>query len=290
MRLQWILNWLMAMCLMAVMCAGSEAQVIGYREMRKIDRLRKPDAKKMGEKLAEQTWLFTHANLGRSMLTGMNSLRDDDGGDWELYRLMITEQRTDRVDGFSIQSKLDKGRVYALARGNPRWDRKLKFLEKLLEKGGWVEAKHERDGRQGKRDGLVVMDMLGLDDDEADAGEYCEKMNQLEAKYRGVIFVYMTMPLKVERSEANVRRNKFNQVVRAFCKRRGKLLLDIAAIESTDANGKSITFQWDGETYERLHQHWTDDGGYLNARGQERIAKGWYAAAWAASEQRRRER
>ena len=69
---------------------------------------------------------------------------------------------------------------------------------------------------------------------------------------------------------ANARRYAFNQQLRA--RYAGLPLFDLAAAETTAANGRRDTFALAGVKAESLRAAYTDDGGHLNAAGRARAA------------------
>ena len=98
-------------------------------------------------------------------------------------------------------------------------------------------------------------------------------MENLESTYPHQIFVWWTMPLQ---TTGDVNRDKYNKLVRDYCKANDKILFDIADIESHDPSGNAIT----QGGYEALYSSYDLDGnGHPNAAACERIAKAfWYMA------------
>ena len=78
---------------------------------------------------------------------------------------------------------------------------------------------------------------------------------------------------------ANIRRNAYNELVRAACASGGAILYDIADIEAHDPAGNEHTFSSGGRVYQRLYDGYTGDGGHLNNLGAMQVARGWYAVA-----------
>jgi hypothetical protein len=67
---------------------------------------------------------------------------------------------------------------------------------------------------------------------------YLSAMNQLEAEYPSVTFVYMTGHLDGTGEEGNLHRR--NNQIRNYCKANGKVLFDFADIEAYDPDGKYL--------------------------------------------------
>ena len=66
---------------------------------------------------------------------------------------------------------------------------------------------------------------------------YLAPMSDLETKYWGVKFVYMTCHLDGSGSEGNM--NLRNEQIRAYCSANKKILFDFADIESYDPDGQT---------------------------------------------------
>jgi len=76
-----------------------------------------------------------------------------------------------------------------------------------------------------------------------------------------------TMGLQVWEDAANARRAEFNHKLRgAF---RPELVFDLAAVESAGPDGHPTTLAVAGQGPASLHPRYTDDGGHLNAAGQQ---------------------
>lgn len=73
------------------------------------------------------------------------------------------------------------------------------------------------------------------DSSEADIAAYLNAMNQLEADYPGVVFVYMTGHLDGTGPSDNLYAR--NNQIRAYCRTNSKVLFDFADIESYDPDG-----------------------------------------------------
>ena len=69
----------------------------------------------------------------------------------------------------------------------------------------------------------------------------------------------------------NVRRNRFNELLRA--EYAGEPLFDIARAESTRSDGTRAGFKKDGQLFSSMAREFTSDGGHLNAEGQRWVAQ-----------------
>jgi hypothetical protein len=98
------------------------------------------------------------------------------------------------------------------------------------------------------------------------------QMVDLESKYPENVFIWWTMPLQTT-GDAN--RDRYNLLIRRFCKENNRILFDIADIESHETTGALHT---DGG-YEAMVDAYSSDGGHLNSTGYNRVAKAfWYMA------------
>jgi len=144
-------------------------------------------------------------------------------------------------------------------RGNPGWQKKVDQFKTFV-----AEKKNDYD--------IFHMKFCYIDNG-AKWSYYRDAMLELEANYPDKIFIWWTIPIK---TTGNVDRDAFNKEVRNFCTANDKPLYDIAAIESHDPLGDSIT---DGRL-EAMYSGYTDDGGHLNEKGRMRAAQGmWWLMA-----------
>jgi hypothetical protein len=115
---------------------------------------------------------------------------------------------------------------------------------------------------------------------------YVQLIEGLEREYPDLQIVPLTVPLlskpvgtktRLKKllgrlpwyEEDNVRRNQFNDMLRARFK---SSLFDLAAVEARIDDNKRATFQDEGKTYELLYRPYTDDGGHLNSIGRQVVA------------------
>jgi len=70
----------------------------------------------------------------------------------------------------------------------------------------------------------------------------------------------------------NNNRNKLNDLIRKEYAGKNNLF-DLASFESTFTDGRRALYQSEGRSFEMLVPEYTDDGGHLNAKGQQIIAE-----------------
>lgn len=113
---------------------------------------------------------------------------------------------------------------------------------------------------------------------------YKSTMERLKNKYPKTRFVHVTAPLTVSKFSArslikkvlgtednNVRKNAFNEMLVQEYKSKDPIF-DLAAIESTYADGSRSVFTAGGKTYYSLAQEYTEDDGHLNENGRRIMA------------------
>ena len=112
---------------------------------------------------------------------------------------------------------------------------------------------------------------------------YRDTLAALRRDYPGTAFIAATAPLTTERGPAgkvraalgrgdtlgpehNVVREQFNALVRAEYAGSGELF-DIAAVQSTTAEGERVAYERDGKRYYAMDEAYASDPGHLNAEG-----------------------
>jgi len=145
-------------------------------------------------------------------------------------------------------------------RGNPGWQEKVDDLV--------AEA-----AAQASSFDVLTMKFCYIDPD-ASFTYYRDALLGLEATAPSKRFVWWTIPIETSGDTA---RQAFNDQVRAYAAANGRLLFDIADIESHDAAGVKRT---DTSGRELLRDEWTSDGGHLNGAGSVRVARAlWWLMA-----------
>jgi hypothetical protein len=208
-------------------------------------------------------FFFAHASVGGNILDGMNALHSANPTRYKLGVVSSSE---------APPAKSAKGRIYGLDRGNPSWKEKVDGFASDLA-GGWAAKVN------------VAINKFCFIDPNATVQYYAVSnarntaMSQLEAKYPGVRFVYVTMPLTTGSDADNVKRNNFNTALRKWARANGKILFDLADIEAWSPAGKQATFVSGGKTCQKLDSGYAADEGHLNITGAKREALAWYALA-----------
>jgi hypothetical protein len=160
----------------------------------------------------------------------------------------------------SLDAKYDRSLWSFQNRGNPGWQAKV---DDLVAQAAIQSASFD----------VLTMKFCYIDPN-ASFAYYRDAMLGLEAAYGTKRFVWWTIPIE---TTGNTNRQAFNDLVRAYATANGKLLFDIADIESHDAAGEKLT---DASGRELLRAEWTSDGGHLNGAGSLRVASAlWWLMA-----------
>src|SRR4051812_26923326 len=195
------------------------------------------------EKAAKLKWYFAHASVGANMVDGLADLRKSNAGAFP-YSTYFCDR--------TPPPKTKTGTVYEHNRGNPGWKSKFDQFE-LTVSNGWHFPAVD-----------IVLNKLCYIDELASPRYYIHSMTNLEAAFPQTVFVYMTMPLTTASDWQNALRNGFNDRVRDWARQNGRVLFDLADIESHDAKGQPCTFSRRNKTCHRLCAEYTNDGGHLN--------------------------
>lgn len=160
-----------------------------------------------------------------------------------------------------------------------------------------------RGGMAGKVDmaamKLCYIDFTAGTDVDALFATYQRTMAALERDYPDVTFLFVTTPLTTQstgwkarvkdllgrpdgNAADNVARERYNNLMRDAYGSTGRLF-DLAAVESTAADGTRVTGQYDGSTYYALAPQWASDPGHLNAAGAQVAAAALLATVAEAS-------
>jgi hypothetical protein len=135
---------------------------------------------------------------------------------------------------------------------------------------------------------LCYVDFHAGTDPAALFARYQAALAALQRRHPGTTFVHLTAPLTTiqggwkplvkrllgrETSAAeNARREDFNARVRAAYAGK-EPLFDVARLESTRPDGSVAAVEWKGRQVPILAAGYTEDGGHLNAAGQDRLAR-----------------
>lgn len=100
---------------------------------------------------------------------------------------------------------------------------------------------------------------------------YKPTMEALERDYPDVCFVWWSAPLSDR--WGNDEKEIFNTLTRDYCESNGKILFDIADIESHDTLGE---FADDVDGYEAMWAGYATDGTHLNKMGRKKVASAFW--------------
>jgi hypothetical protein len=156
----------------------------------------------------------------------------------------------------SQNAKYDRSRWIFQSRGNPGWRAKV---DDLVAQAASYASSYD----------VLTMKLCYIDSD-ASFTYYRDKMLQLEAGYPTKRFVWWTMPVE---TSSNAARQGFNDQVRAYALANGKVLFDIADVETHNAAGQKRTDVYGREV---MWPEWTSDGGHLSSAGAQRVASAWW--------------
>jgi hypothetical protein len=209
----------------------------------------------VADQLRQVKWFFAHASVGSNMLDGLADLHASGQEGFPLE--FVT---TDRDPPASTRN----GAIYEHNRGNPGWKAKFDRFEDTVSKGWHFPTVQ------------VAMNKLCYIDQGASFKYYLHSMTNLEARFPDTVMVYATIPLTTATDGDNFLRNAFNDRLREWVQQNGRVLFDIADIEAHDPQGNASTFQHRTKTCQRLCDSYTTDGGHLNEKGRQIVAKGFY--------------
>ncbi|CAM3391187.1 hypothetical protein G4177_31525 [Corallococcus sp. ZKHCc1 1396] len=230
----------------------------------------KADATQAGlERLSHRRVFFGHQSVGGNILDGVRGLTPG-------------APAPALVEVKDATAALAPGTfAHALVGQNEQPETKLAHFAQLLD-GGLAE---QVDVALVK---FCYIDFNSGTDAKALFEKYRATLAGLKTRHPGVTFVHVTAPLTtVQRGVKawlnelrgrsvfgvgeNVSREAFNALMRQTYGGR-EPLFDLAALESTRADGTPETFDVNGRPYPAMVPAYSDDGGHLNARGQARVA------------------
>ncbi len=223
--------------------------------------------KEVWDSLAKKKIYFGHMSVGFNILDGVRDLMQEARG----AKLNIVETSDPAAFGGPIFAHSPIGK-----NGYPLT--KLEQFRTILESGVGDKA----DIAFFK---FCYVDIHGGTDVGALIKAYDKTIQGLQARFPKLTIAVVTAPLTAipagpktslkkllgqgePDKTANVKREIFNAHLRD---QYGKLVYDLAALESTLPTGERAAFEMDGKTAYALWPSFTDDGGHLNATGR-RIA------------------
>lgn len=244
----WFPPWMFAT---AAMAQGKFIQ-IGYSNCLQVAHFSQPQFDQIGQ----LKWYFAHASVGANIMDGIADLHRLEPKSYEIRSLTA---------GSSPPPSTERGVIYEQQRGNPGWKAKEDMFSANV-RNGWHFPRVD-----------VAINKLCFIDELASLNYYINSMTNLEAACPGTMIVYTTMPLTTKEDLKNYLRNRYNDRLRQWCRQEGKVLWDLADIEAHDPMGKLCTFRYWGADRQKLCPEYTSDGGHLNERGRDLVARSFYA-------------
>ncbi|MHA7632265.1 hypothetical protein [Corallococcus sp. M7] len=232
----------------------------------------KPDATVASlERLTHRRVFFGHQSVGGNILDGVRALPNAPGSKTPAI-----------VEVKDANATIAPGTLaHALVGQNEQPETKLAHFEQLL------------DGGVAKQVDVALVKFCYIDftsstDAKALFEKYRATLAGLKSRHPGVTFVHVTAPLTTVQRGAkawfnelrgravygvgeNVSREAFNALMRQTYGGK-EPLFDLAALESTQADGSRETYEVNGRAYPAMVPAYSDDGGHLNAQGQARVA------------------
>jgi hypothetical protein len=224
-------------------------------------------------KLAGQKIFFAHMSVGLNMIDGMKAVmaRNDN------IRLNIVE---------TADPRHFTGPLFAHATLGHNTDplAKLQSFRSQMESVGPVAD-------------IAFLKFCYVDinrDTDAAAlfASYRKTITDLQAKYAGVRFIHLTVPLTSQPitlqsrvkgliktvigrpgvADDNAKRDEYNTLLKAEYASTGNLF-DLAAVESALLDGRTCFVRKAGKAIPVMAPAWTTDGGHLNPQGQHHVAQ-----------------
>lgn len=214
--------------------------------------------------------LFGHQSVGNNILKGIKDLASAD------LRLKVNIVRSS-----DPQSILGPALVEFSVGQNGDPQSKIDAFTAVLDKG------------MGAEGGIAMLKFCYVDIERSTdiakmAAAYGKAIGALKGKYPSLQIVHVTVPLTAEepkvkawmrglmrratRAELNAKRNEFNDVLRKTYAA-SNAIFDLAALESTHADGSRCFFPKGNNKIYTLAPEYTADGGHLNELGRRLAAE-----------------
>jgi hypothetical protein len=206
--------------------------------------------------------LFRHASVGENIRYGLECM----------YGNYPTRRPNSCGPFFNL--KYDNRSWIFQSRGNPGWIEKVDDFVR--------ETKTQQENFDvlmftlGYLDGFDGMSYPVISDPDNFQTMYIDKLESLETGYPDKKFVWWTMSLA---QEGHQNTTKFNEMLRSYASENGKVLVDLADIETHDLQGEPC---FDKNQIPIVCSVYTDEkvSGHLNEVGRDRMAKAfWYLMA-----------
>ena len=210
---------------------------------------------------------FGHQSVGNNMMSGVESLKKS-GSDLAKLRAVEIQAASEIAGPGIYHSKIGKNRDT---------QSKIQGFEEILKSG------------VGEAVDVAVMkfcyvDIVAETDVKALFSAYREAMERIQKRHPKLTLLHATVPLTVHGSglrgklrawikgdATNARRMEYNELVRNHFGKEGKVF-DIAAAESTLADGTRVTFRHDGRICEAISPKYAAGAGHLNDAGGQHVA------------------
>lgn len=269
-------RWVRVSLIVVVACAvvGSVTVWLGVRSLEPTvpgdDRAASMATAEDLEKVMQKRVFFGHQSVGRNIISGIPELFKGDGADGPTVVELASDSEIPADQGGAAI-------IHAMVGQNRYPETKLDDFAKFLRAG------------VGKQVDVAVLKFCYLDvDSTTDVPglfeQYRSRMAQLSEEFPEVTFVYATVPLRTEatdlkqwvkevigRPNDNAARERYNQLIRAEFASTGRLF-DIAAIQSTGADGSRAARSHKGVVHYAMVDSYASDPGHLNAAGSVRAA------------------
>jgi len=216
--------------------------------------------------------LFRHASVGGNISDGLDCLMNN-------FDTRPSHCDRDLAPGeIFYDPKYDRSNwrfdFHNEANPNPGWwNKEIYFINRVdnLGPGEPYNVVGFKFGYVDATTGSNIADKF-FEDDPNDGFPSVEDLEQMEVNHPDKIHMWWTMGLA--RAVGTIESESFNQQMRAYAATNGKILLDIADVESHQPDG-SPCFDNRGDGIEAICEDYTDEvnGGHLNARGKQRMAK-----------------
>ena len=215
--------------------------------------------------------LFSHHSVGGNILAGVERVDREADGEGKI-RIVTAQQATD---------SLGPALIHVTGGKNGAPQSKIDFFSSTI------------NGEPNLKPDLAFMKFCYVDfspntnvDELFDS--YQRTLLELKRSHPEIRFGHVTVPLverptslkwrlfllvgkEVWEDEANVKRAKFNQLLKsAFAQ---DPIFDLAETEATTPDGNLTLFKHGGQSYMSLFPGYTDDGGHLNTLGQMVVGK-----------------
>ncbi len=213
--------------------------------------------------ISQKRIIFGHRSVGNNILSGVKTLAEQDG-----VKLKIAESRNAPtefgINHFNIGTNEDP-------------QSKIKDFADAVRKGA-------ASGADLALMKLCYIDINKNSDAKQLAENYISNIETLSQQFPQTQFVAVTLPLRTVQTgpkawmkkmlgrEAggyadNYKRQEFNSILRNKFGKQGKIF-DLAKFENEEAG----SYQYLGKPLEVLNQSMTNDGGHLNAKGEQFVA------------------